>query len=84
MATHFELNMTCFTLPDDTKIEVTTSSQLPPGTIGGQHVSMNYTWFRVNGGEWFRTQWRTSHRLYSWISVCQTAADFWLGEEQID
>lgn len=68
-----------YTLPDGTVIEVGSGSNLPPGARG-QHVSMGYPWFRINGGEWQKTQHRSAYKLREWIQLCETLADFLEGE----
>lgn len=49
------------TFPDGT-VELGTGSDQPPGHTG-QHVARNYTWFRVDGGEWEKGGGRSMRAL---------------------
>ncbi len=62
------------TFPDGV-VELGTGSDQPPGWTG-QQVATNYTWFRVNGGEWERSSGRSMHRNVQALEWADSVDEF--------
>jgi hypothetical protein len=69
-----------YELPDGTRIEIIASDAYSgPAVEYGQRCG-SAEWYRINGGEWIKSQHRTRWRLVEWISLSENLADFLEGE----
>lgn len=66
---------------DDIKFEVAMGTNHPPGTKGGQHVSMGFAWLRRwPDGEWFRGESNGMHRTILDIEKSHSSDEWLRGE----
>lgn len=67
-----------YKLPDGTKIEITVSDTYsgPDGKPGCQRTSKNAHWYKINGGKWEISPFRSGHRLMEAIELSENLADF--------
>lgn len=65
-------------LLDGTKIEITVSDTYsgPDGKFGCQRTSKNANWYRLNGGSWEISPFRTGVRLMEAIELSDNIDDF--------
>lgn len=62
-------------LPDGL-VEVRMSGKsCPPGFVG-QAGNVSTVWFRVDGGEWEPSPWRSMHRTVECLECADTVAEF--------
>lgn len=73
--------MHSWTLSDGTTITLGYGSNLPPGA-SGQHIGRNYVWYKINSGEWRRSNHRNGLSFYEWVQCSENLADFMEGENQ--
>lgn len=57
------------------EIMIGIGSNLPPGATG-QHVSKNYWWWRVAGGEWQKAGSLSGNRLMEIAEISDSVAEF--------
>lgn len=62
------------TFPDGSTVELGTGSNHPPGCTG-QHAG-NYTWFRVDGGQWEIGIGRSMHAHWQALECADSVAEF--------
>jgi len=58
------------------EIEIGYGSNLPPGAKGGQHVSMNYIWWRIPNGKWERAECRNTQKLIEIANISDNIEEF--------
>lgn len=75
--------MRTFILPDGTVIEWASTGKVNgPLQVGGLNFGTNYSYYRVNGGEWHRSELRTLNHFAEWCAMSQSLADFREGEPE--
>lgn len=60
----------------DAVVEIGIGSNVPPGTRGRQQTNVNRIWYRIDGGEWERSNFRTMFGLLEAVELAETLADF--------
>lgn len=67
-----------YELMDGTIIELTISDSHagPDGKPGCQRTSHNVTWYRVNGGAWGISPFRSQHRTLEAVEISESLHDF--------
>jgi hypothetical protein len=72
-----------FALPDSTQITVTVSDSRTGPERTGQRVGIAI-WYKIGNGEWSMSNFRTLHRFYDWLEICESVADFFDSENLAD
>jgi len=67
-----------YELLDGTIIEITISDGYagPDGKAGCQRNSHNIAWYRINGGAWGRSPFRSQHKTLEAIEISESLLDF--------
>ncbi len=67
--------MKTYTLPDNTLIEYQYHDMcLAPGQTG-LHCNTTALWYRVDGGGWRTSQYKSMHTFETWMGLCLTKSD---------